>query len=203
MAKLDLGLINTSGNGRPVPKNMDLHIIKYVIGKRKRETEEDESLFQTERWDHSDVFYTGRTHLNRLGWDTSVYNDNVAGGADRRKLFYGKIKSVCEDHFGVKRHQIGIYPEDRAVMAFNGRSYSVGFDELRTLMGYGTDVLVVEKQGTVIKMVPFTSNIGIAFIQSQGFVSEYGTALASLCNGGGKHGKAAFDYTILILEWVC
>lgn len=193
MAKLDLGLINMRGEGRPVPSKMDLHIIKYVIGNRKRKTEEDESLLETERWDHSDAFYAGRTHLNKLGWDTSVYNDNIAGGADRRKAFYGKIKPVCEDHFGVKRHQIGIYPEDRAVMAFNGRAYSVGFDELRTLMGYGTDVLVVEKQGTIIKMVPFTRNIGIAFIQSQGFVSEYGTALASLCNGG--HGTLSFDYT--------
>jgi hypothetical protein len=165
MAKLDLGLINTPGG-----------------------------LFQTERWDHSDVFYASRTHLNQQGWDTSVYNDSIGKeGTQRRKAFYGKIKSVCEDHFGVKRHEIGIYPEDRAIMAFNGRVYSVGFEEIKTLMHYGTDVLVVEKQGTVIKMVPFTMNIGIAFIQSQGFVSEYGTALASLCNGG--HGSIPSDYT--------
>jgi hypothetical protein len=27
------------------------------------------------------------------------------------------IQDVCEHHFGVKRHQIGIYPADRATMA--------------------------------------------------------------------------------------
>lgn len=102
------------------------------------------------------------------------------------------IKPVCEDYYHVKRHQIGIYPEDRAIMAIGGRVYSVGFDDLRTLMQKGTDVIVVEKHGTVIKMVPFTGNIGIAFIQSQGFVSEYGTALAALCTGDVN---TAFDYT--------
>lgn len=192
MAKLDLDLISTNGNGRPVPKEMDRHIIKYIIGERKKAIEADPTLFETERWDHSDVFYASRTHLNQLGWDTSVYNDEIVGGANRRKVFYSMIKSVCEEYYHVKRHQIGIFPEDRAVMAFNGRVYSVGFDNLQTLMQYGNDVIVVEKQGTVIKMVPFTKNNGIAFIQSQGFVSEYGTALACLCN---KQVDVARDYT--------
>ena len=120
-----------------------------------------------------------RTWLNQHNWDTSVYADN-AGGADRRKKLYGMIKSVCEDFYIVKRHQIGIYPEDRAIMAYGGETYSVGFENLGRLMYIGTDVVCVEKQGTVIKMVPFTENNGIAFIQSQGFLSEYGVALAQL-----------------------
>ncbi|MPZ07231.1 MAG: hypothetical protein GEU26_12595 [Nitrososphaeraceae archaeon] len=167
-------------------------MVKYIIGQRKKAIQENPSLFVTERWDHSDVFYAIRTHLNQHGYDTSVYNDNVRGGSDHRKSLYDMIKPVCEDYYHVKRHQIGIYPEDRTIMAFKGRVYSVGFDDLRALMQNGTDVIVVEKQGTVIKMVPFTGNIGIAFIQSQGFVSEYGTALAALCTGDGK---TAFDYT--------
>ena len=81
--------------------------------------------------------------LNQHGFDTSIYNDNVRGGNDRRKNLYDMIKPVCENYYHVKRHQIGIYPEDRTMMAFNGQVYSVGFDELRTLMQYGTDVIVV------------------------------------------------------------
>ena len=192
MAKLDLDLIFSYGHGRPVPKEMDRHMVKYIIGQRKEAIEEDRSLFETERWDHSDVFYAIRTHLNQHGYNTSAYNDNVRGGSDRRKSLYDMIKPVCEDYYHIKRHQIGIYPEDRAIMAFRGRVHSVGFNDLRALMRNGTDVIVVEKQGTVIKMVPFTSNIGIAFIQSQGFVSEYGTALAALCTGDVN---TAFDYT--------
>lgn len=91
----------------------------------------------------------------------------------------------------MKRHQIGIFPDDRAVMAFDGRYYSVGFESLKNLMHKGTDVIVVEKAGTVLKMVPFTENRGLAFIQSQGFVSEYGIALSLLSKGDSQ---ASIDY---------
>jgi hypothetical protein len=165
---------------------MDLHMVKYVIGKRRADVEGDRDLIKRRPWDHSDVFYAVRTLLNRRGWDTSVYNDSVAGGSDRRKSLYDKIQDVCENTYGVKRHQIGIFPDERAIMALNGRMYAVGFEELTELMHYGTDVIVVEKAGTVMKMTPFTSKLGIAFIQSQGFVSEYGVALAGLCNGQDK-----------------
>ena len=192
LAKIDLGLINADGRGRPVPKELDRHIVKYIIGQRKTAIDADPSLLQTYRWDHSDVFYAARTHLNQHDWDTSIYNDTTAGGANRRKELYDMIRPVCEDFYHVKRHQIGIYPEDRAVMAYNGVMYAVSFDNLRWLMTEGTDVIAVEKQGTVIKMMPFTENAGVAFIQSQGFISEYGIALARLA---GKDSEAAYEYT--------
>jgi hypothetical protein len=188
MAKLDT-LINSNGNGRPVPKEMDRHIVKFVVGNRKEAIESAPGLFQTERWDHSDVFYAARTWLNQHGWDTSIYNDNTTGGASRRKELYEMIRTVCEKTYGVKRHQIGIYPEDRAVMAYGGVMYAASFDNLENLMYRGTDVTCVEKQGTVIKMMPFTRNNGVAFIQSQGFISEYGIALARLSNGDNEARK--------------
>jgi hypothetical protein len=58
-------------------------------------------------------------------------------------------------------------------------------------MSDGTDIIVVEKAGTVIKMMPFTEKNGIAFVHSEGFVSEYGIALARLAIG---HRQAAADY---------
>ncbi|MGH9986940.1 MAG: hypothetical protein ACRD8W_23595, partial [Nitrososphaeraceae archaeon] len=148
MAKLDLDLINSNGNGRPVPKEMDRNIVKFIVGRRKDAIEANPSLFQTEIWDHSDVFYAARTWLNQHGWNTSVYNDNISGGSARRKGLYDMIKDVCEKNYGVKRHQIGIYPDDRAVMAYGGVMYAANFDNLRHLMYNGTDVVGVEKQGT-------------------------------------------------------
>lgn len=182
MAKIDLGLINSDGDDRPVPKEMDRHIIKFVVGRRKNAIESNPNLIKTEPWDHSDVFYAARTWLNQHKWDTSVYNDNTAGGTDRRKTFYSMIKDVCEGFYQVKRHRIGIFPEDRAVMSYRGNTYAVGFEDLDNLRHAGTDVIGVEKQGTVLKMTPFTKDNGVAFIQSQGFVSEYGIALACLTN---------------------
>jgi hypothetical protein len=192
LTKLDLDLINQRGFGRPVPAEMDSHIIKYVTLQRKEAVSRDPNLLTVERWDHSDVFYYARTHLNQLGWDTSVYNDNTEGGSVRRKRFYGKIKDICENYHGKKRHEIGIYPDDRAVMTFSGQQYTVGFDSLRSLMSRGTDVVFVEKQGTVIKMLPFAEKVGLAFIDSQGFGSEYGVALARLSD---QQIEAARSYT--------
>lgn len=137
MAKIDLNRINSHGDGKPVSKEMDRHMVKFIVGKRKKTIEVDPSLFQVERWDHSDVFYTVRTWLNQHGWDTSVYNDNTAGGANRRKDFYDMIKEVCENYYHVKRHQIGIFPEDRAVLAYGVRMYAASFNNLRSLMGTG------------------------------------------------------------------
>src|SRR5215217_5757474 len=185
MVKLDLALISEEGHGRPVPQEFDRHMIKYIVGQRKAEVEKararnDNGPFETNRWDHSDVFYKSRTWLNQHGWDTSVYTDAVEGGSKRRKKFYDMIQDVCENYHHVKRHQIGIYPADRATMALKGEYYTVTFDQLYNLMQRGTDVIVVEKFGTVVKLVPFTKSNGVAFIESQGFVSEYGVALAGL-----------------------
>ena len=171
---------------------MDRHMVKYIIGQRKQSVEADPTLLGTYRWDHSDVFYAIRTWLNQHGWETSVYNDTTAGGADRRKDLYDMIQDVCEKFYHVKRHQIGIFPEDRAVMAYNGTMYAASFDNLRRLMTNGTDIVCVEKQGPVMKMMPFTVNTGVAFIQSQGFISEYGVALARLAN---KDSETAAEYT--------
>jgi hypothetical protein len=59
-------------------------------------------------------------------------------------------------------------------------------------MHNGSDIVFVEKQGTVIKLMPFAEKIGLSFIDSQGFGSEYGVALAMLCD---KQAQAAYDYT--------
>lgn len=57
------------------------------------------------------------------------------------------IRETCEDYYEVKRHQIGIVPEDGAIIAFGGKVYAASFDNLRTLMLNGTEVIVVEKKG--------------------------------------------------------
>ena len=45
-------------------------------------------------------------------------------------------------------------------------------------MGLGTDVVVIEKEGPTMKLIPHTKNVWIALIESQGFLVEYAIALA-------------------------
>ena len=142
-----------------------------------------------------------------MGYDVSIYGDrdkrkdltkHVKDYCDRlvycehckerRPHMMGiKLKSItdftCEKcHLkltrGIKRHNIGIFPADRAVMAFNGRSYSVSFENYKQLAHLGADVVCVEKEGFVDKEIPFTTGVGVALVQSQGFLSEYGEMLA-------------------------
>jgi hypothetical protein len=172
--------------GGLVPVELDRIMVRKVVGERIQAVRINPNLLLIERWDHSDVFYEVRTRLSQQGYDTSVY-----ANPDRRKDFYALIKPICEDDFKVKRHSIGIFPKDRAIMAYHGNIYSVNFNNLRMLMSSGTDVIVVEKEGTVIKMLPFTKSNGIAFIQAEGFVTEYGIALARIA----MHGNECHDYT--------
>jgi hypothetical protein len=42
---------------RPVPVEMELHLIKYFVGQRINDVQANPKLLTVERWDHSDVFY--------------------------------------------------------------------------------------------------------------------------------------------------
>ena|SRR5215469_11657693 len=55
-------------------------------------------------------------------------------------------------------------------MAFNGRIYNVNYENFTTLE---TDIIFTEKEGLVNTLVPFTTNMGIALVQSGGWSSEY------------------------------
>lgn len=185
-----LALVNSDGHGLPVPVDVELEVIRYIIGKRIEAVRADNSLLTWERWNHSKVFYESRTWLNHHNWDTSIYNDTSDGGKKRKK-FYDKIRPACENFYDVKRHEIGIFPNDRATMTFGGDEYSVSYHTIPQLCSNGTDIVFVEKQSTVTLMSPYAEPVGISFIDSEGFGSEYGVALARLCDLQ----EGALDYT--------
>jgi hypothetical protein len=58
-------------------------------------------------------------------------------------------------------------------MAFDGRIDNVTFETFRHLALKGTDIIFTEKEGLVNTVVPFTTNKGIALVQSGGWSSEY------------------------------
>ena len=189
---------------QPIPPGVAFQVLDGIIDKRFDAVMGNRELKVTNRWDMSDCFYNTRKKLDAMGYDVSIYGDrdkrkvltvHVKDYCDR--LVYCeycmerrpemKLKSLtdftCEKcHLkltrGIKRHNIGIFPADRAVMAFNGRSYSVSYENYRGLAHLGADVVCVEKEGFVDKDVPFTTGVGVALVQSQGFLSEYGEMLA-------------------------
>jgi len=161
--------------GEPLPDGLAKSTIRHLIDKRWIEAWNNPELLKdrTHRMDHSDIFYTMRTMLYRQGYDVSSLDKG-----ETRKEHYSYIKDYCEHTLKIKRHQIGIFAADRAVMAFQGKTYSVSYENCRDLARKGVDIICIEKEGIVEKLSPFTEGVGIALVQSQGFISEYGIMLA-------------------------
>ena len=161
--------------GAPIPKGLARQTIRHLIDTRWLAVYNNPGLLtdKTHRMDQSDIFYPMRTMLYRKGYDVSSLDE----GETRKKL-YRYIKQYCEDTLNIKRHQIGIFAADRAVMAFQGKTYSVSYENCKQLARSGVDIICIEKEGIVEKFIPFTEGVGIALVHSQGFVSEYGIMLA-------------------------
>lgn len=141
-----------------------------ILYERWMAVKQNPNLKIINRWDQSDVFYNTRKKLDAKGYDVTKLSD-------KRKEINQHIKKYF-DRLGIKRHEVGIFAADRAVMAFQGQEYSVNFENYERLAQLGVDIVLIEKEGTVAKLVPFTSEFGIALVQSEGFVAEYGVMLA-------------------------
>jgi hypothetical protein len=179
---------------KPIPRGYARQVFRDIINGRVRSVHANPNLKKVDRWDQSDIFYKARKRLDAEGYDVEIYKDDK-----KRKALYKYIKEYC-DKLGIKRHEIGIFPADRAVLAFQGELYSVSFENYKSLAYLGTDIICVEKEGIVDKLVPFTENFGIAFIQSQGFVSEYGEMLAKLAHQQGANVMILTDFDAAGIE---
>lgn len=155
----------------PIPYGVVRQTIRYFIDSRRIAVKKNPRLIKSYRWDQSDIFYNVRKMLSSKGYDVS----GLVKEKRENAVYY--IKVYCEK-LGIKRHEIGIFPADRAVMAYQGETYSVGYENYKDLAMKGVDIVCVEKEGIVEKLAPFTKDVGIALVHSQGFVSEYGIMLA-------------------------
>lgn len=155
-----------------IPTGFERKTIRYIINQRWDAVYTNPELRITERWDQSDIFYRMRTLLDGKGYDITKLSKK-----DKRADLYGYIKIYC-DLCNIKRHQIGIFTADRAVMVYQGKEYSVNYENYKQLAMMGVDIVCIEKEGIVEKLKQFTKGVGIALVQSQGFVSEYGVMLA-------------------------
>ena len=155
---------------KPLPRGLVFKIEDRILYDRWMAVKNNPDLKIINRWDQSDVFYNTRKTLDSMGYDVTKLSD-------KRKVINQHIKDYF-DRMGIKRHEVGIFAADRAVMAFQRKLYSVSFENYKQLAYLGVDIVLIEKEGTVDKLVPFTSELGIALVQSEGFVAEYGVMLA-------------------------
>ena len=136
-------------------------VLKKHVNERYQDVKANPEKLEIDRWNLSNFFYVTRKELDDLGYDTTPLNDAATRWRNR---IYAKVRVICEKELGIKRHEAGIFPADRAIMAFQGQSYSVNYDNIKMLGVKGADFIFIEKEGIVEKLTPFTTGLGIALL---------------------------------------
>jgi len=155
-----------SSDGKPDKRSVLMEILEE---RKSKWFTLDEISRQKHWWTQSDVFYATRKHLIEYGYPNEEIN---------RDYITQIIKDVCENELGVKREEIGIIAADRAQLYFKGQWMNVGLAEIEELIQYGTDILIIEKEGIAEQLSLFADEKGIALLNTRGFLVEYASVLA-------------------------
>lgn len=131
----------------PIPNGLIRQTIRHFVDSRRIAVKKDPQLIKTYRWDQSDIFYNTRKMLDAKGYEVSIFSNG-----SKRENTIAYIAKYC-DKLGIKRHEIGIFPADRAVMVYQGKTYSVGYENYQELAEKGVDIVCVEKEGIVEKLL--------------------------------------------------
>ena len=147
-------------------------IISYVrdyIAKRIEEVVDNPDIVRIGRITLSTIFYEIRPLLLRAGI--------VFSKSTRRTIQNEYIKKACDEK-GYKRSGLGIIAAVRAEFYFKGETHSVDVDSIAELVDYGTDVVIIEKEGVAEALAPYADKYGIALMYTRGFTVEYARELS-------------------------
>jgi len=111
----------------------------------------------------------------------------------QRESFVARIKPVCESR-GKTREEYGIIAKPRATMYFNGEWSSVSYDAVEDLAENGTDIILIEKRGIVDVLCEYADDYGIALVDTQGFLTDYGRDLIEAAGVSGANVAIVSDY---------
>ena len=140
-----------------------------------------------QEWSKSDVFYATR----KLLIDVYDYKDEDIN----RKHLTENIREECLK-LHVTREEIGIIAADRAQLYFKRQWHDVGLDELDALVEYGTDMVIVEKEGIIMQISVFSNDKRIALLNTRGFSVDYASRLAKLASEKGCNISIVVDWDV-------
>ena len=173
-----------TSDGKPKKKD----VLLEVLEKRKQKWEAMDAMSRLKHWwTQSDVFYATR----KLLIEYHYANEDID-----RDYITGLIKEICEDELQVKREDIGILAADRAQLYFKGKWMDVGLKEIETLSLYGTDMLIIEKEGIAEQLALFADQKGIALLNTRGFLTEYAEVLSKKSDKEGCNIAILTDFDV-------
>lgn len=110
-----------------------------------------------------------------------------------RDHFVSRIKVVCEK-LGITRESLGIIAKARATMYFNGKWMSVSYDAIGSLAEHGTDIIFIEKVDVVQVLSKYADKYGVALVDTQGALTDYGRDLVEAGRASGANVSIISDY---------
>ena len=190
-----------SESRKPLPRltNGDLGIKPFMIQimqERRNAIAVNPSLILTNPWPTTKPYYNLIKMLDHLGYnidETYPPRHNLSVNviiAERRPYIQGAmLTNICEKDFGMKRHELGIFVDERSQFVYRGISNSVGFYDIDELVKKGTDIVLCEKAYAVKTLAPLAQPYSIALLECGGNFVEYARilcekAVARGCNVG-------------------
>ncbi|MGC1133651.1 MAG: hypothetical protein WA941_12575 [Nitrososphaeraceae archaeon] len=198
----------TSGIRKPLPRlpNGDLGIKPFmaeVVRDRCDTIMANPSLIQIYPWPTTKAYYNLRKKLDHLGYNIDErypLGHKLEGKvilAERRPYIQGSmLTDICEKVFGMKRHQLGIFTDERTQFVYRGHFQSVGFDDIDDLMKKGTDFILCEKAYVVKTLGPLMEPYSIALLECGGNFVEYATMLCEKAKKRGCNVALLTDFDI-------
>jgi hypothetical protein len=178
----------SGGGGRDKDKTQ-LAALRQVLRKRKEEYLLIQNPVERKKkeWTQSDVFYATRKLLvTQYGYTDQGVN---------REHITSSIRDECAK-LGVTREQIGIIAADRAQLYYKEKWTDVGLDEIEKQVEYGTDLVMVEKEGIVSQINLLANRKAIALLNTRGFFVEYASKLAKLADKRGCNVSLLVDWDV-------
>lgn len=112
-------------------------------------------------------------------------NPEAEGGEFRHSLT-NSIVDWCKE-LGTTREDLKIYASSRAVLYHKGKKFDVSLRNINELVGKGTDVIIIEKEDVSEVLHSSTDELGIALLDTKGFVVRYANKLSKLAKEDGAH----------------
>jgi predicted flap endonuclease-1-like 5' DNA nuclease len=135
------------------------------------------SVREQDEWTQDSAWY---------GFEPKLKELSIRIGKGTRKYVKTLIRELCREA-GVTRESLGIIAAPRCTMYFDGQWTSVTFEKIEELAGMGTDIVFIEKLDIVRVLGKYASAYGVALVNSQGHLAEYGKDLIEAANASGAN----------------
>jgi hypothetical protein len=112
-----------------------------------------------------------------------------------RETIISYIKDVC-DELKIRRFDVNIYAGDTGYLYFRGARHAISLDELDNLRHFGTDILIIEKEGIAKVLSPLAADSGIALLSTRGFLTENALDLSVFAQKSGANVATLTDCDI-------